>query len=294
MENSEALANLAAAYEVPDSLVASLQVFKGDDSSSRRQRHTDAESDRLPLILSQGFVVMQAVIHRHLQLTLNNRYSLSEASSLVVKVKPSTVATQIRFIPLSESNFEELVRRSYAQALTRQRLSTENVRIPLVVYVSDSSRARARNNRITSIRRATQPRIQEAAEEIASAVEGNRVSTGPQSRLGEISRRVWAISRARDPNPPPIESLPANNTFRQASRLDHLAEESPAQQEWGELPLRLNRSERITVEIHIPTLRSLLGLPQYPLFQDGVFHNDPLPTEVGQDMEDEDHLSQDS
>ena len=94
MENSEALANLAAAYEVPDSLVASLQVFKGDDSSSRRQRHTDAESDRLPLILSQGFVVMQAVIHRHLQLTLNNRYSLSEASSLVVKVKPSTVASQ--------------------------------------------------------------------------------------------------------------------------------------------------------------------------------------------------------
>ena len=239
MENSEALANLAAAYEVPDSRVASLQVFKGDDSSSRRQRHTDAENDRLPLILSQGFVVIQAVIHRHMQLTLNNRYLLTEASSLVVKIKPSTVATQNRFITLCESNFEELVRRRYAQALTRQRLSPENVRIVLVVYVSDSSRARARNNRTTSIRRATQPRIQDAADEIAAAVEGNKVSAGPQSRLGEITRRVWAMSRAGDPNPAPTDSLPANNTFRQASRLDYLAVKSPAQQEWGELSLRL-------------------------------------------------------
>src|SRR6185503_10690448 len=120
MENESSYTGIPAPIrEVPDNLVASLQIFKGDDSVSRRQRHSEAELDSMPFVLSQGFVVLQAVMHRHLQRTLPREYNVGEAAALTVKIKPSTVAAQSRFVALNESNFEEYIRRSFFQALIR-------------------------------------------------------------------------------------------------------------------------------------------------------------------------------
>jgi hypothetical protein len=83
----------------------------------------------------------------------------------------------------------------------------------LFVYVSDSARIRVRNNSSSTIGRATQERIREATSEIAEAFERNVFNVGPQSRVAEIATRVWALSRAKDPNPGHIDSAPASNTF---------------------------------------------------------------------------------
>lgn len=301
MDRNNACEDEPVVREIPDVLAVALQVFKGDDSVSRRQRHSEAECCNISFTVRQGLGVLQAIVHRHLQQTLGARYGNSEASNLVLKIKPSTVAPQSRFIPLDESNFDELIHRSFSQALVRQQMSPDEVRIPLSVYISETATVGSRFNRSRvgttgTIRRATQERIREAASEIADAVRQNVVNVGPNSRVGEIATRVWAMSRAREPNAVPIETAPSNNTFRQAARLDFIgsqAENNPSS-EWTELPLRLNGSEIVTAEVHVPTLRSILGLPPFPLFNEGIFHNDPLPTEVGQDIEDLDHRSDSS
>jgi hypothetical protein len=79
-----------------------------------------------------------------------------------VKLKPSTVAPQSRFLVLSEQNFEELVRRTFVQAQIRQKLAADLVKIPLVVYISETPSARVSSGGATGLRRATTGRIQEA------------------------------------------------------------------------------------------------------------------------------------
>jgi len=102
---------------------------------------------------------------------------------------------------------------------------------------------------------------------------------------------VWSRNRARESNPGPIQGLPENNTFRQATRLDHLRQNhEQGDNEWAEVPIRFNQRDRVVVEIHLPTLRSALGLPPFPLFDADIFRaNEPIPARVGEDMADVDH-----
>lgn len=190
------------------------------------------------------------------------------------------------------------MRRSFAHAVIRQRLSPDAVRIPFVVYITEAASVRASTVGASGLRRATTARVQEAQGEIVAALRANPPNLPEGTRVGEIAMNVWSRSRARDPNASAIDvrELPASNTFRQAIRLDYLQANNEAEQrEWAEMPIRFNRTEPVTVEMHIPTLRSILGLPRYPLFNGELFHSDaPLPTTVGRDIEDTDHPVTDS
>jgi hypothetical protein len=87
-------------------------------------------------------------------------------------------------------------------------------------------------------------------------------------------------------NTDPIEALPQSNTFRQATRLDVLRQTAEAEgSEWAEISIRFNRTDRVLVEIHVPTLRLIISLPPFPLINADVFRSsEPLPMQVGQDM----------
>src|SRR5690349_297243 len=99
---------------VPNSLTASLTVFKGDDAVSRRHRHTDAETDSIKFTLSHGFGVLLAIIVHHLRAHLPRA---SVPDEIKVKVKPAVQAPQSRFIDLSEDNFDVTIRRVFGQSL---------------------------------------------------------------------------------------------------------------------------------------------------------------------------------
>ena len=110
---------------------------------------------------------------------------------------------------------------------------------------------------------------------------------------------IWSRARARQVAQDDIGGPPQNNpAFRQAMRLDYLRERQsvdPAMQEWGELPVRWNNSDPGLFQVHLPTLRKLLGLPMYPLFERDIFNEQPptFPATVEQDMEDVDHILSD-
>ena len=172
------------------------------------------------------------------------------------------------------------------------------MRIPFAVYIAEAASVRASVAGASGLRRATTARVREAQREIIEALRESPSNYPEGTRVGEIALNIWSRSRARDPSAGPVDvqGLPENNTFRQAIRLDYLQANSQAEQsEWAEIPIRFNRTESVTVEMHVPTLRSILGLPPYPLFSAGVFRSDaPLPSSVGRDMEDVDHQVSDS
>lgn len=279
---------------VPDNLTASLTVFKGDDTVSRRHHHAAAETDSIQWTLSLGFCVLHAIIVRHLRIHLPRS---SVPDEIKLKIKPAVQAPQSRFIDLSEDNFDVTVRRVYAQSVIRQRLSPENVLIPLVVFISEQ--ASVRNSGSTNpsgLRRATIGRVRLATEEIVAAIQANPPSLPDRAVIGEIATNIWSRTRARAVNPEPVEQLPASNTFRQAMRLDYLRSslENQDADEFAQIVLRVNRTELVTVEVNIASLRSALGLPPYPLFGNDIFHSDePVPAVVGQDLNDVDHVLSD-
>jgi hypothetical protein len=279
-----------AASSVPDNMSGSLTVYKGDSSVSRRHRLSDSEVEGFPFSVSLGFAVLRAIVLRNLQQTLD-RHLQRTLATLQIAVKPSTVAPQSRFIVLTDENFEQTVNRIYKNVCTRQHLTHDNVRIPFVVYIAEAAPVRQPTAGSSGIRRATAPRIQQAHQEITEAIASNPPVLAEGNRIGDIALNVWSRSRARESNPDPIEAIPDNNTFRQATRLDHLREEiAQSENEWAEVPIRFNNRDRVTVEIHLPTLRVALGLPRFPLFDRDVFHADAiLPVRVGQDMADVDH-----
>lgn len=148
----------------------------------------------------------------------------------------------------------------------------------------------------TGRRRATQARVIQARDEITRHLQQNPVDLDQNARIGPISMNIWSRARAREVAQQEIDGPPQSNpAFRQAMHLDYLRERQsndPALNEWGELPVRWNNSDPGTFQVHLPTLRRLLGLPNYPLFDREIFHQQraDFPTTVAQDMEDVDHL----
>jgi hypothetical protein len=72
----------------PDNLMGSLTVFKGDASMSVTAKFAAAETAELPFSLSQGSVVLQAVVFLHLQIILEPQYQSIITPALRVAIKP--------------------------------------------------------------------------------------------------------------------------------------------------------------------------------------------------------------
>jgi hypothetical protein len=71
-----------AEKRIPDNLTCSLVVLKGDDTVSRRQRLSRSETENLPFSLSQGSVVLRAIIFRHMRRATASR--IQEAREEIV------------------------------------------------------------------------------------------------------------------------------------------------------------------------------------------------------------------
>ena len=127
-----------------------------------------------------------------------------------------------------------------------------------------------------------------------SQLEAHLAETGQQ--LGNIQRHHATVTNARRPDGAPVE-LPDDNTMRQARHLDLMAERLRERQEaqnehheWRNIRLKLNGTE-VEVPVELSSLREALGLPNYPLFRDGIFHNYVHPTLApADDAEDTDHM----
>ena len=59
--------------QIPNASVASLTVYNGDDTRRRRRRIAEAETQSLNFLFNQGFLVLKAIVHRHLQDKLTGR-----------------------------------------------------------------------------------------------------------------------------------------------------------------------------------------------------------------------------
>jgi hypothetical protein len=285
---------------VVDALVASLTVYRGSDERSRRTRFSDAESSEIKFTLSQGYNVAHAILVAHLRskLPANTHAQLAQ---LVFKLKPSNDARQNRFIVMNGDNFDSEVRRIYKNAITRQKCQPGDVRIPFVVYISESEERQQNRNGTTaaSMRRATVARVQSATEEITARLQEDPPVLAENERLGDVSMNVWARQRARNPNPEPVPVMPQSNLFRQAMRIDFfrdsVPQRQPAAEEYFDVPFEVMTTQPGTIRLHIPTLRRALGLPPYPLFSRDVFNADAAPFQaaVSQDIDDIDHLPSD-
>ena len=109
----------------------------------------------------------------------------------------------------------------------------------MFVYIAGAAPVRQSTITGTGIRRATATRIREAREQITAAIRSNPPQIAEGNCIGEIAMNVWSRNRARESNPGPIQGLPENNTFRQATRLDHLRQNhEQGDNEWAEVPIR--------------------------------------------------------
>lgn len=279
--------------EIPDRMIATLTVFKGDDSVSRRTKFNQACTDMLNFQISLGYSVLFETVKAILRQHLPGNVWLAIQNEVKIKLRPTLHSRQDTFITLTSENFMDEVSRVYRNILQRQRILPENIRIPLYVYTCLRANDQQGGGRSVR-RRATAARVTEAAREIREFVEANPIDDD-RGAVGPIASNIWARMRARDPNPDPIDQLPNNNhAFDQAMRLDRL-QQRPVDQsnEWVDLLVRFNGSDPTSLGFHLPTLRRALGLPPYPLFDRDIFHqqNVNMPHDVGQDMEDIDHLS---
>jgi len=282
---------------VSENLIATLTVWRGDDTKQRRNRIVEAESESIAFNLNQGLTVLQPIILQHFRSRPPVQYSHNVTSTMPIKIKPTLECSQTRFVTLSEGNFVSTTTEVWNNSLRRQRLSPENVKIPIHVFVPESRiQTRSSTGNVNSgRRRATASRIAEAREEIVQHLQEHPIDDDQNIRIGAIAMNVWSRQRARQVTADPIEQPPDSMAFRQATRLDFLREreaENPAQREWGRLPIRFNNSDPSTVSVHLPTLRTLLGLPPYPLFDRDIFHEREanIPVNVEQDIDDVDHM----
>ena len=89
--------------QIPNALVASLTVYNGDDTRRRRRRIAEAETQSLNFLFNQGFLVLKAIVHRHLQDKLAGRNIAVDAVD--VKIRPTVESRQDQYRVLTVDNF---------------------------------------------------------------------------------------------------------------------------------------------------------------------------------------------
>ena len=144
-------------------------------------------------------------------------------------------------------------------------------------------------NRESGLRRATQSRIEAAAEQIRNY----EAESGTQ--FGAITRQHAGIHHARQPEGTAF-TLPTDNTFRQAEQLDmrrQELEERDAAAVDAEPTIRTFRIKLngtwVDVPVDIVSLRLALGLPRHDIFSQGIFHEYQHNPAAGPDVADTDH-----
>lgn len=269
-----------------------LTVKKGPKSGNPRNKDGYTTSIKL----SQGFDVFKATI---LAFRQKPEFSGARLLSEEMYFKKAKNTPQSAYVLLSEQNFLSLfqARWSYIQAKEVEEWSGQNLtpqqafEFEVFVYVHKNTSGSA-SSAPGTLRRATAARVQEAAARLQEHLE----ETG--TNMGQIARQHATMQLARRTTDQPVE-LPTDNTFRQAQHLDQMNElvrereeqerERPA---FRNVRMRLNGTE-VEVPVELRSLREALGLPNYPLFRDGIFHEYQHPNlPAAQDAPDVDHMTE--
>ncbi|EGZ27657.1 hypothetical protein PHYSODRAFT_308795 [Phytophthora sojae] len=131
--------------------------------------------------------------------------------------------------------------------------------------------ARKPKSNLAGTRRATAPRIQEAARTIDSFLE-QRSDLQPEGT--ELT-------------------VPETATFAQAQHIDAMREQETALEEptHQTISVRFNGSTEMPLTIEVAELRRVLALPSHNLLASGVFSSFEPPAEPEEDVSDDEHKS---
>ena len=267
-----------------------LTIKKGPRSGNPRRGETLV----IPVKLSQGFAVFKTTI---MSFSTQQQFRSSRLLEEVIYFKKSKAASQAAYVELKETNFQRYFKErwAYIQAKDVDTWRADGVTpqqaftFECFVYI-EKPNDRGSAGSAASLRRATIGRMQEAAAELQQHLQ----QTGDQ--LGPIQRHHATVQIARRAPNAPVE-LPTDNTARQAEHLDLMAERVRERQEaqnerheWRNVRMKLNGAV-VEIPEELSLLREALGLPNYPLFRDGIFHNYVHPTMAPtDDIEDIDHM----
>ncbi|KAF4147082.1 hypothetical protein GN958_ATG03711 [Phytophthora infestans] len=144
------------------------------------------------------------VLLGHIKRVFDTTSRLTWNESIKVYIKPTNHVPQKDYVlvPFNSSDMEALFATIWHKARLRKHGHAAFVLL-LFVYV-----ARPRAQRLTSLRRTTDKRIQEQLPRVAAFMNENGIEGGP------ATQRYAAVSQARLPDGAAVE-VPDNTTFRQ-------------------------------------------------------------------------------
>ncbi|KAG2796582.1 hypothetical protein PC112_g22142 [Phytophthora cactorum] len=199
------------------------------------------------------------VLLGHIKRVFDTTNGLTWEESVSVYVKPTNHAPQKDYIQVATDS--TAIEAQFATIWHTARLRKHgHAAFVLMLYVYVS---RPRAQRLTSLRRATDGRIQEQLRRVAAYMREYSIEGGP------ASQRYAAISQARLPDDAPVQ-VPDNATMRQLRFIDEqeraMDHDQVEQQrrEYHLVRVRMHGTP-VPMYLNVSDLREALGLPQYSL-----------------------------
>lgn len=263
---------------LPPKLQCQLTVKAGEPLTPCRDR---APGHEFSFMVADGYSVLEG----HIKRIIGTIPNLAWSEPLAVYVKPTNNAPQKKYLPLSRDSTE--LRDQLATIWHKARLRKHGHAafvLLLFVYVP-----RPRAQRLTSLRRATDARIQEQLPRVAAYMREHQVDDGA------ATQRYAAVAQARLPDDA-LTQVPDNETFRQlqfidrqAAAVDRAAEDQRPEDEAYHLVRARMHGVIVPLFLNVSDLRAAIGLPPYslrPPYRAPREFDTPEPAE---DIEDVDH-----
>ncbi|KAG3227646.1 hypothetical protein PC129_g1817 [Phytophthora cactorum] len=202
------------------------------------------------------------VLLGHIKRVFDTTNGLTWEESVSVYVKPTNHAPQkdCMHVATDSTAMEAQFATIWHTARLRKHGHAAFV-LMLYVYVS-----RPRAQRLTSLRRATDGRIQERLPRVAAYMREHSIEGGP------ASQRYAVVSQARLPNDAPVQ-VPDNATMRQlcfideqerAMDHDQVEQQRRCDGEYHLVRVRMHGTP-VPMYLNVSDLREALGLPKYSL-----------------------------
>ncbi|KAG2775949.1 hypothetical protein PC129_g21527 [Phytophthora cactorum] len=238
--------------QLPPQLKCRLSVKSGEPLTPCRDK---VPGHDFTFMVADGYDVLLG----HIKRVFDTTNGLTWEESVSVYVKPTNHAPQKDYIQVATDS--TAIEAQFATIWHTARLRKHgHAAFVLMLYVYVS---RPRAQRLTSLRRATDGRIQEQLRRVAAYMREYSIEGGP------ASQRYAAISQARLPDDAPVQ-VPDNATMRQLRFIDEqeraMDHDQVEQQrrEYHLVRVRMHGTP-VPMYLNVSDLREALGLPQYSL-----------------------------
>ncbi|KAE9091641.1 hypothetical protein PF010_g18109 [Phytophthora fragariae] len=265
--------------QLPPQLKCRLSVKSGEPLTPCRDK---VPGHDFTFMVADGYDVLLG----HIKRVFDTTNGLTWEDTLSVFVKPTNHAPQNDYIQVATDStaMEAQFSTIWHKARLRKHGHAAFV-LMLYVYVS-----RPRAQRLTSLRRATDSRIQEQLPRVAAYMREHSIVGGP------ASERYAAVSQARLPDDTPVQ-VPDNATMRQLRYIDEeeramdhdqVDHQRRCDREYHLVRVRMHGTS-VPMFLNVSDQREALGLPHYSLrspYRDSLQLETPDPAV---DMTDIDH-----